>query len=377
MTALIPRNDTIPQVYSTTWFRSLACKQLIKFQWPQLISANSCAIDPRLAMDYNIVSDDMIEHQERIPDEASIQAAYDTLQRVSERVRNTRMLHFPGFGTVSLPGLGMLQRTVIAIKFTRELTQMRDWLAEESPHEWSTLNTRLEVLDAIDNHSLSSFTAESDDGNQVGIEHIVHFRGDEWLDDQSIDAVLRSFESMYRDRFDGLFFVIPVLHMAAFHREEESRMSFPFSWSWNRQKVLDMHDYADKNPGRQAKVFTVVNIGHRWAPRFTLPSADSRDATTSHRYFKKDYAQANVVDALQESSAPRKDFIKNPIKQSPRSPIDDEVPKDAQEKGFIEPHDARAAFEIAYDIPAATKKVLYDSKMSFRPKYKMVDQKHM
>ncbi|KAG0353222.1 hypothetical protein BGX24_007310, partial [Mortierella sp. AD032] len=103
-------------------------------------------------------------------------------------------------------------------------------------------------------------------GKDLALQRIVHFRRDEWLSEDHIDAILHTIEGKHGGGDAANFFVLPQPFVQGFMLAALNPSIPRENWEPRRLKqALDLQDFVDANPECEARVLTVVNTGNHWA----------------------------------------------------------------------------------------------------------------
>jgi hypothetical protein len=256
------------QAYANSWAESLTGKQVMSYKWPIRQSYNSLCLIKKSMMP--ALDQSMIQLLDTIPDLTSLEKGRRMLGKLDKEQRSSMLVLIPEFGAVDDDGYATLTRVNNFMSIMDTVDDLIKWLKDNKQHSKDTYKFRHQLAEFLPKrnpftHVFLSFYGLN---NNLPLTRIVQFRRDVWLADDHIDAILHTIEKKhYNDGGDtAKFFVLQQSFVQGFV-EAVANPSIPLlRWDHCRLKqALDLQDFVDANPEREARVFTIVNTGGHWA----------------------------------------------------------------------------------------------------------------
>lgn len=203
-----------------------------------------------------------------IPNFASLEKGRQMLNMEDENQRSSMLIVFPEFGAVDGDGYAALIRANHFMDTVGYVSDLIKWLKDDNLHSKETRRFRRQMADLIPtrNPFTLSFRSFYRHGKDLALQRIVHFRRDEWLSEDHIDAILHTIEGKHGGGDAANFFVLPQTFVQGFILAALNPSIPRENWEPRRLKqALDLQDFMDVNPKCEARALTVVNTGNHWA----------------------------------------------------------------------------------------------------------------
>ncbi|KAF9965463.1 hypothetical protein BGZ73_001424, partial [Actinomortierella ambigua] len=164
----------------------------------------------------------------------------------------------------SIVALESFSRVQDAIDVARQLGGMIKWLDRKGT-DMSIFREELKTQLLHFKRPMCD-TFQSYYGANLSVREAFTFRGETWLDDETILKLLKMLEATHgRQAYLQMFIIPPLqieLHTTFVDRPDSE---CPVPWTSGREKLKDLTTFADLNPDNRAFVFTVANTGNHWA----------------------------------------------------------------------------------------------------------------
>ncbi|KAG0272114.1 hypothetical protein BGZ96_005455, partial [Linnemannia gamsii] len=190
------------------------------------------------------------------------------LNMEDENQRSGMLIVFPEFGAVDGDGYAALIRANHFMDTVGYVSDLIKWLKDDNLHSKETRRFRRQMADLIPtrNPFTLSFRSFYRHGKDLALQRIVHFRRDEWLSEDHIDAILHTIEGKHGGGDAANFFVLPQTFVQGFILAALNPSIPREDWEPRRLKqALDLQDFVDASPKCEARALTVVNTGNHWA----------------------------------------------------------------------------------------------------------------
>lgn len=176
-----------------------------------------------------------------------------------ERAAN-KVMYIVRFGYVTSGALKHLASISTSTEFARNFLEMIDWLDERSCKDIDEVFTKSLRQRLLDQADPMKFRFTSSYGVQTSLSSALYLRRETWIDDDVIDAVMKTFKKQYGHR--GSFFFVPTQMLSTWIKSiNSSKPAFP--WNSNRSTILDMLNKG-KDGSKDVKAFAVANFESHW-----------------------------------------------------------------------------------------------------------------
>jgi hypothetical protein len=211
-----------------------------------------------------IINKDSIQSIKTIPPLHLIHQAMRLFDQGKDE-RKDWFVYIVRFGYVMKEALMPLALLYDAVNFAEDLQEFLQWL-NEGPDDGFGAFTRSLRQKLLDQVNIMSYTFTSSYGVKISLKSLMFFRGEAWVDDCGIDAIMETFQKQYGHR--GTYLYVPTQTFDQWTRNVRSLDDPAFPWNLYQSTILAMTDEGkkarDANENKDIKAFAVTNLGGHW-----------------------------------------------------------------------------------------------------------------